>query len=123
MLSTDSSAFLKLIPFSIENEKRNVETIALRDTGSMVSFVEKTLVILLKLKDKESVMAVAGIHGQSDMKTETVTTRIGPTETDTAGEELTFCSHPYLNVGGKIYEVTEMKENYAYFTDLPDIII
>ena len=94
MLSTGSSGFLQLIPISIGNEKRSVETIALCDTGSTVSFMDKTLV-------KESVMSVAGIHGLSDMKTKIVTARIGPSGTDTAGEELAFCSHPNLNVGEK----------------------
>ena len=42
MLSTGSSGFLQLIPISIGNEKRSVETIALCDTGSTVSFLDKT---------------------------------------------------------------------------------
>ena len=115
LLSTGSSGFLQLIPLSIGNEKRSVETIALCDTGSLVSFMVKTLIYILKLKGEESVMLVAGIRGLSDMKTEIVTSRIGPSETDTAGEE--------LDVGDKIYDLTKMKENFAYLTDLPDIKI
>ena len=121
MLSTGSSGFLQLIPISIGNEKRNVETIALCDTGSTVSYMDKTLVYLLKLKGKESVMSVAGIHGPSDMKTEIVTARIGPSETDTAGEELACCSHPNVNVGDKVYNFTKLKEIYSYLNNLPDI--
>ena len=49
-------------------------------------------------------MSVPGIRGLSDMKTEIVKTRIGPSETETAGEELTFCSHLNLNVGDKNYD-------------------
>ena len=64
-------------------------------------------------------MSAPGIRGLSDMKTEIVTTIIGPSETETAGEELTFCSHPNLNVGEKHYDFTNM--NYAYMTDLTDI--
>ena len=121
LLSTGSSGFLQLIPLSIGNGKRSVETIALCDTGSTVSFMDQTLVDLLKLKGKESVMSVAGIHGQSDIKTEIITARIGPSETETAGEELTFCSHPNLNEGDKSYDFREMKETYAYLNNLPDI--
>ena len=121
MLSTGSSGFLQLIPISIGNDKRSVETISLCDTGSTVSFMDKTLVDLLKLKGKESVMSVAGIHGLSEMKTEIVTARIGPSEADTAGEELAFCGHRNLNVGDKIYDFTKMKENYVYLNNLPDI--
>ena len=85
MLSTGSCGLLQLIPISIKNDKRSVETIPLCDTGSTVSFMDQTLVDLLKLKGKESVMSVAGIQWLSDMKFEIVTARIGPNETDTAG--------------------------------------
>ena len=121
MLSTGSSGFLQLILISIGNEKRSVETIALCDTGSTVCFLDQTLISLLKLKGKESVMSVAGIHGLSDIKTETVVANIGPSETNTEGEELTFCSHPNLSVGDKRYDFTKMKEKYTYLKNLPDI--
>ena len=117
MLSTGSSGFLQLIPISIGNEKRGVETIALCDTGSTVSFMDKTLINLLKLKGKESVMSVAGIHGLSEI----VTARIGPSETDTAVEKLSFCTHPNLIVGDKVYDFTKLKEIYSYLNNLPDI--
>ena len=66
-------------------------------------------------------MSVAGIRGLSEMKIEIDTARIGPSESDTAGEKFTFCSHPNLNVGDKIYDFTKMKANYAYLNHLPDI--
>ena len=121
MLSTASSGFLQLITISIGNEKRSVETIALCDTGSTLFFMDKTLVNLLKLNGKETLMSVAGIHGLSDMKTEIGTARIGPSEADTAGEELAFCSHPNLNVGDKVYDFTKLKKIYSYLYNLPKI--
>ena len=42
--------------------------------------MDQILVDLLKLKGKESVRSVVGIHGQSDIKTEVITARIGPSE-------------------------------------------
>ena len=81
--------------------------------------MDQTLVDLLKLEGKESVMSVPRISGLSDMTTEIVTTRNGPSETEIAGEELTFCSHLNLNVGDKNYDLTKM--NYAYLTELTDI--
>ena len=83
--------------------------------------MDKTLVNLLKLKGEKSVMPVAGIHVLSDMKTETFTARISPSETDTAGEELAFCSHPNLSVGDKVYDFTKLKKIYSYLNKLPDI--
>ena len=83
MLSTGNSGFLQLIPTSIGSDKRCVETIALSDPGSTVSFMDESLVSLHRLKGKESVMSVAEIHGLSDMQTEVVTEIVGPSETET----------------------------------------
>ena len=52
MLSTGNSGFLQFIPISIGSDKRCVETIALCDTGSTVSFMDQSLVSLLRLKGK-----------------------------------------------------------------------
>ena len=120
LLSTGSSGFLQLIPISIGNEKRCVETIALCETGSTVSFMDQTLVDLLRLKGKESVMSVAGIHGLSDLKTQIVTAKVGSSEAETAGETVTFCSHPNLIVGEKDYDFRNLKEEYNYLSDLPN---
>ena len=123
MLSTGNSGFLQLIPISIGSDKRCVETITLCDTGSTVSFTDESLVSLLRLKGKESVMSVAGIHGLSDMKTEVVTANVGPSETETIGDTLTFCSHPNLNVGDIKYDFKTLKQEYDYLSNLPDIEI
>ena len=123
MLSTGHSGFLKLIPISIGSDKRCVETIALCDTGSTVSFMDQSLVSMLWLKGKDSVMSLAGIHGLSDMKTEVVTANVGPSETETIGDTLTFCSHPNLNVGDQKYDFKTLKQEYDYLSDLPDVEI
>ena len=121
MLSTGNSGFLQLIPIPIGSDKRCVETIALCDTGSTVSFMDESLVSLLRLKGKESVLSVAVIHGLSDMKTEIVTANVGPSETETIGDTLTFCSHPNLNVGNKKYDFKSLKKEYDYLPKFPDI--
>ena len=122
-LSTGNSGFLQMIPIPIGSDKRCVETIALCDTGSTRSFMDQSLISLLRLKGKESVMSVAGIHGLSDMKTEVVTANVGPGETETIGDSLTFCSHPNLNVGDKKYDFKTLKHEYDYLSNLPDIEI
>ena len=53
-------------------------------------------------------------------KTVFVTGRVAPSETETADEELTFGTHPNLNVGDKSYDFPKTKETYACLTDLPD---
>ena len=121
MMSTGNNGFLQLIPISIGNEKRCVKTIALCDTESTVSFMDQSLVDLLRLKGKESVMSVAGIHGLSHLKTQIVTAKVGSSEAETAGETVTFCSHPNLNVGEKDYDFRKLKEEYQYLSDLPNI--
>ena len=79
-------------------EKRCVEeTIALCEIGFTVSFMDQILVDLLRLKGKESVMSVAGIHGLADLKAQIVAAKVGSSEAEPAGEFVTFCSHPNLN--------------------------
>ena len=66
-------------------------------------------------------MSVAGIHGLSDLKKQIVTAKVGSSEAKTAGETVTFCSHPNLNVGEKDYDFRKLKEEYQYLSDLPNI--
>ena len=121
MLSTENSGFLQMIPISIGGDMRCVETIALCDNGSTLSTMDQSLISLLRLKSKESVMSAAGIHGLSDMKTEVDTAKGGPSGTETVGDTLTFCSHPNLNVGDKKHDFKTLKQEYDYFSNLPDI--
>ena len=125
MLSTGNFGFLHLIPISIGKDKGCVETIALGDTGSTVSFMDQSLVSLLRLKGKESAMSLAGIHGLSDLKTEVLTANVPPSEQETIGDTLTFCIHPNLNVGDKKYHFKRLKQEYdsLSLSNLPDIEI
>ena len=68
-------------------------------------------------------MSEAGKHGLSDMKTEFVTANVCPSETETNGDTLIFCSHPNLNVGDKKYDFKTLKQEYDYLSILPDIEI
>ena len=117
MMSTGNNGFLQLIPISMGNEKQCVETIAPCDTGTTVSFMDQSLVDLLRLKGKESITSVAGIHGLSDLKTQTIIAKVGSSEAETAGETVTFCSHANLNVGEKDYDFRKLKEEYHYLSD------
>ena len=59
MMSTRNNRFLQLSAISIANEKRCVETNAFCVTGSTVSFMDQTLVDLLRLEGKEPIMSIA----------------------------------------------------------------
>ena len=73
------------------------------------------------MKVKKCDLSVAGIHGLSDMKIEVVTANVGPSETETIGDTLTFCSLPNLNAGDKKYDFETLKQEYDYPSNLPDI--
>ena len=104
-----------------DNEKRCVETNAFCDTGSTVLFMDQSLVDLLRLKGKESIMFVAGIHGLLDLKTQSGTAKLGSSDAETVGETVTFCSHPNLNVVEKDYDFRKLKEEYHYLSELHNI--
>ena len=65
-------------------------------------------------------MTIVGIHGMSKMSTEKVTAEIAPFLLDKTGHEITFCTHPNLNVGDREYNFHEVKIQYEHLTDLPD---
>ena len=66
-------------------------------------------------------MSETGIQWLSDIKTEIVLAIIGPSETNTAGEELTCCSHQNVNVGDESFDVSKMWEISTYSKHVPDI--
>ena len=106
-----------MIPLPTGGDKRCVETIALCDTGSTVSFMDQSLVSLLRLKGTESDMSVAGKHVSADMETEVVAAKVGPSETEISGDTLTFCSHPKLNAGDNKYGFKTLKQEYDYLSN------
>ena len=57
----------------------------------------------------------------ADKKTEVVTAKVGPSETETIGDTLTFCSHPNLKVGDKKYDFKTLEQKYDYLSNFPDI--
>ena len=86
-----------------------------------VSSTDQTSVDLLRLNGKGSVTSVAGIHGLSDLKTQIVKAKFGLGEAETAGDNVTFCNHPNRNVGGKDHVFRNLKDEYSYLSDLPNI--
>ena len=68
-------------------------------------------------------MTIAGIHGMSEMSTEKVTAEIAPFVFVKKGHEITFCTHPELNVGDREYNFPKLKIQYEHLTDQPDKIM
>ena len=123
VLATGSSGVLQLVPITVRNSNLEVRTTALLDTGSTVSFIDEKLKSQLKLSGESTTMTIAGIHGMSEMSTEKVTAEIAPFLLDKKGHEITFCTHPKLNVGDREYNFHKLKIQYEHLTDLPDEIM
>ena len=85
-------------------------TISIFDSGSTVSFIDQSLVNVLNLKSTETVLSVAGTLGLSDFRTRIKTAKVGSSENETSVEDVTFCSHPYLKVGEKLYDFRTLKK-------------
>ena len=117
--TTAFSGILQLVPITLKNESKSVDTIALCDTGSTVSFVDSGLVSMLRLTGPATTLSLAGIHGTSELKSEKVTASISKTDEISENYDLTFYSHPDIKVGVDEYDIADLKTKFNHLQEVP----
>ena len=60
------SSFLQVVPVSVKHGGRQLQTYAFLDTGSTISFIDKSLRRKLQAEGNEVTLNVAGIHDTKD---------------------------------------------------------
>ena len=63
---------LPVVRIKLTNSDLGLDVLAMCDSGSSISFVEKSVVSKLQLRGRKASLSVAGIHGSQDVKTEIV---------------------------------------------------
>ena len=89
------------------------------DSGSSISFVDKSVVSKLQLQGQKASLSVAGIHGSQDVKTEIVPIAVSAHETSRPLTTVKFYVHEKLKLGDQIVEQQEFKDHYPYLRNLP----
>ena len=90
------------------------------DSGSSISFVDKSVVSKLQLQGQKAALSVAGIHGSQDVKTEIVPIAVSAHEKTRPLIKVEFYVHEKLKLGDQIVELQELKDRYPHLRNLPD---
>ena len=105
-----ASGILQLVPVTVTNGNKSVDTLALCDTGSTVSFIDSSLTPMLKLRGAKTTLSVAGINGTSELQSEKFTVSISATNQDSSEQhEVVFYEHPNIYMGSAEYYVPKLK--------------
>ena len=117
--SLKSSGILPVIPVIIQIGKKQESTLALCDSGSSLSFIDKELANKLNAHGEEIDLSVAGIHGTNDVKCEQFTVGI---RVKAMGDthHMTVYTHPNIDAGTKIYNYQELKLAYPHLSVLSE---
>ena len=98
----------------------SLNVLAMCDSGSSISFVDKLVVSKLQFQGRKASLSVAGIHGSQDVKTEKVSIDVSAHEKSRPLTTVQFYVHEKLKLGKQIVELHELKDRYPHLRNLPN---
>ena len=111
---------LPVVLIKLTNRDLSLNVLAMCDSGSSISFVDKSVVSKLQLQGRKAALSVAGIHGSQDVKTEIVPIAVSAHEKSRPLTTVQFYVHEKLKLGDQIVELQELKDRYPHLRNLPD---
>ena len=116
--SNEVTSFLQIVPVSIQSGRNRLNTYAFLDSGSMVSFVDRSVNEKLRAKGTDVTLNIAGIHGTKDLKTEIVSIKIkGP---HSKVHSIEAFVHPSISLGTTNYDYNKLKQSFNNLNVLPN---
>ena len=110
---------LPVVRIKLTNRDLSLNVLAMCDSGSSISFVDKSVVSKLQLQGQKVSLSVAGIHGSQDVKTEIVPIAVSGHEKSPL-TTVQFYVHKKLKLGDQIVELQELKDRYSHLRNLPN---
>ena len=99
---------LPVVRIKLTNRDLSLYVLAMCDSGSSISFVDKSVVSKLQLQGRNASLSVAGIHGSQDVKTKIVPIAVSEHEKSRPLTLVQFYVHEKLNLGDQIVELQEL---------------
>ena len=109
-----------VVRIKLTNRDLSLNVLAMCDSGSSISFVEKSVVSKLQLQGRKASLSVAGIHGSQDVKTEIVPIAVSAHEKSQPLTTVHLYVHEKLKLGDQIVELQELKDRYPHLRNLPN---
>ena len=117
MTANACSGSLQIVPITLSNGATSIRTMAICDTGSTLSFVDKDIKNQLGVQGNAITLNIAGINGTKEMDSERVRITVSTTN---LSEAVKFHVHPSMYLGNKSYDYTDLKRKYSHLDVLPD---
>ena len=111
---------LPVVRIKLTNKDLSLNVLAMCDSGSSFSFVDKSVVSDLQLQGRKASLSVAGIHGSQDVKIEIVPIAVSACEKSRPLTTVQFYVHEKLKLGDQIVELQELKDRYPHLRNLPN---
>ena len=116
--SNEVTSFLQIVPVSIQSGSNRLNTYAFLDSGSTVSFVDRSVNEKLRAKGTDITLNIAGIQGTKDLKTEMVPIKIkGP---HSKLHSIEAFVHPSISLGTTNYDYNKLKQSFNHLNVLPN---
>ena len=115
-----SQGGLPVVRIKLINRDLSLNVLAMCDSGSLISSVDKSVVSKLQLQGRKASLSVAGIHGSKDVKTEIVPIAVSACEKSRPLTTVQFYEHKKLKLDDQIVELQELKDRYPHLRNLPN---
>ena len=109
-----------MVGIKLTNRDLSLNVLAMHDSRSSISFVDKSMVSKLQLQSQKASSSVAGIHGSQDVKTEIVPIAVSAHDKSRPMTTVKFYLHEKLKLGDQIVELQELKDRYPHLRNLPN---
>ena len=122
----DNSGLLQLVKIKLKSKKSgfSTETVVLLDSGSTVSYIDKTLAEKLKCASKRNVsMNVNGILGTVELDCQQVEILVGPINKSMPTQTIFPFTHPKMEIRNGYLDYKQLKLHYPYLNVLPDTLM
>ena len=94
---------LPVVRIKLTNRDLNLNVLAMCDSGSSISFVDKSVVSKLQLQGLKASLSVAGIHGSQDVKIEIVPIAVSARKKSRPLTTVQFYVHEKLKLGDRLW--------------------
>ena len=111
---------LPVVRIKLKNRDLSLYVIAMCDSVSLSSFVDKSVVSKLHLQGQKASISVTGIHDSQDVLTEIVPTIVSEHAKSRPLTTTQFYVHQKLNSANQIVELQELKDRYPHLKNLPN---
>ena len=116
--SNEVTTFLQIVPVSIQNGGNRLNTYAFLDSGSMVSFINRSVQEKLRAQGTDVTLNIAGIHGTKVLKTEKFLLKIKGLHSKVHSIEAS--AHPSISLRNTNYNYNKLKQSFNNLSVLPN---